>query len=188
MQANFRGKVSEKDTVVIIGAGTIGLCVLQVSKTKGAKVIMIDLAESKLKFAKLFGADKVINASQEDPIEEVKEYTQGEGANVVIEAVGSPKTIEQTLSLVSAAGRIVLLGLTPENITFPAVEFIKKELDFYGSRLNTYQFPEVIKFLSQSKINPEKMITHRFSLLQTKGAMEFFDKENKNVIKIILNG
>ncbi|MEA3454138.1 MAG: zinc-binding dehydrogenase [Candidatus Caldatribacteriota bacterium] len=100
------------DTVVINGAGPIGLMFLQVVKLKGARVIVTDTLEERLKLAMKLGAYKAINVSKvQDPIEEVKKFTEDKrGADVAIEAVGLPEIWEQTISMVRKGGMVNLFG------------------------------------------------------------------------------
>ena len=105
-------KINLGDTVVINGAGPIGLMFLQVAKLKGARVIITDILEERLKLATKLGAYKVINISKiQNPVEEVKKLTEDKrGADVAIEAVGLPDVWEQTISMVRKGGTVNLFG------------------------------------------------------------------------------
>ena len=125
------------DAVAIIGAGPIGLMHLMLAKLSGArKLIMIDISEDRLKFAKEFGADITINPRNENIIERVKEETEGLGADVVIEAVGKPETWEQTLSLARKGGTILLFGGCPSGtkVSFDTFTIHYRELTIRGSQ------------------------------------------------------
>lgn len=152
-EANSRAEVNGDDTVVIIGAGTIGLMTAIVSKYLGAEVICLDLDNNKLELAHKLGVDHMVNVEKDDPLEKVMEITEGEGASVVIEAVGIPQTIQQSLTYVSAAGRVVVLGLVDKDVPISIVELFKKEVDFLGSRLNNNMFPKVVELLKDENID-----------------------------------
>ena len=100
------------DTVVVNGAGPIGLMFLQLAKLKGARVVITDTHEERLKLAMKLGAYKAINVSKiQDPVEEVKEFTENKrGADVAIEAVGLPEVWEQTILMVRKGGTVNLFG------------------------------------------------------------------------------
>ena len=105
-------KIKLGDTVAINGAGPIGLIFLQVVKLKGARVIITDMLEERLKLALKFGANKTINiAKVQNPVEEVRKYTEDKrGVDVAIEAVGLPEVWEQTISMVRKGGTVNLFG------------------------------------------------------------------------------
>ena len=100
-QITWRADIRKGDYVFIIGAGPIGLCVLEMAKLKGGICIISDFNEKRLKVAKELGADYVINPNLEDPLTKVREITNGMGSNVTIDAVCLPKTFEQAISYLS---------------------------------------------------------------------------------------
>jgi len=153
-ESTYRADVTADDTVLVIGTGTIGLMVTIVAKYKGATVIAADIDDSKLKMAKEMGADYVINSKKEDLEAKVKELTDGEGASVVIEAVGLKKTIQNAIYHTSAAGRVVILGIVDDDVPISISQLIKKEVDFLGSRLNNYMFDKVAKLLDEVDLSP----------------------------------
>jgi threonine dehydrogenase-like Zn-dependent dehydrogenase len=192
LQATRRGRVSAGETVAIIGAGAIGLCALQHAKADGALVAISDACESRLDLAKNFGADLVVNIKEHDFPEAVREWTrdlggpQGGGAHVVIEAVGVPATLQQTLDLVSAAGRVVVLGIIGEDVPLPASMFVRKEIDFLGSRMNADLFPDVIQRVSEGEVRPEPMATHTFAFDDVVEAFELASKGPDEAVKILV--
>jgi L-gulonate 5-dehydrogenase len=186
MQAINRGKVSKEDSVAIIGSGPIGLSCLMVAKTLNTRVIIIDLLEYRLKVAKSLGADRVVNAHTEDPLMAVMDFTHREGTNVVIEAVGLPKTLREAVEMVSAAGRVVILGLSSKLAELPISETIKKELDIVASRLNNNRFSEAIKLIERGEVDMGSLVTHEFNLEEAEKAFKLLEKHYKEVMKIIL--
>ena len=124
-----RAKVSLGDTVVVLGAGPIGLQIGQVAKNRGARYIMMtDVLDYRLEIAKKLAADLVINSAKEDPLQRVNEVTDGEGADVVIEAVGKSETILQTMDLVRVGGRILLAGLSAKRFATDPPTFRMRQL------------------------------------------------------------
>lgn len=185
-QANWRGDVRQGDIVFIMGAGPIGLCVLKIAKLKGATVIISDLSDERLEFAKRWGVDFTINAGKLDVKEQVMEMTNGMGANVVIDAVCIPKTFEDAIEVASIAGRVVVLGFDSRTSNIPQLPITKKELTIVGSRLQTNKFPEVIKLFNERKLQVEDMVTHEFPVENMKDAIELIENEPSKIRKIVL--
>ncbi|MFT9598681.1 zinc-binding alcohol dehydrogenase family protein [Mesobacillus sp.] len=185
-QAVWRGGVEEGDTVLIQGSGPIGICILKMAKLQGAKVIMTDLEEERLAFAKENGADEVINAREVSVEERVMELTVGEGPNVVIDAVCLPMTFELGVNVVSPAGTVVVLGFDERPSQIPQLPITKKEVTIVGSRLQTNQFGKVVSLLNESKLKGNGFITHQFPLEQVKEAFTFVEKNPGEVRKAVI--
>ncbi len=185
-QAVWRGEVEEGETVLIQGAGPIGICILKMAKLQGASVMITDLSEERLEFAKESGADITVHAGKEDVQKRVEEWTNGEGANVVIDAVCLPLTFELSFDVVSAAGRIVVLGFDERPASVSQLPITKREVSVKGSRLQTNQFPKVVKLLNEGKLRQEGLITHSFSLDDIQEAFNFVEKHPEQVRKAII--
>lgn len=185
-QAVWRGEVEEGETVLIQGAGPIGICILKMAKLQGASVMITDLSEERLEFAKESGADITVHAGKEDVQKRVEEWTNGEGANVVIDAVCLPMTFELSFDVVSAAGRIVVLGFDERPASVSQLPITKREVSVKGSRLQTNQFPKVVKLLNEGKLRQEGLITHSFSLDDIQEAFNFVEKHPEQVRKAII--
>jgi threonine dehydrogenase-like Zn-dependent dehydrogenase len=186
-QANWRGDVRDGDTVFIMGAGPIGLCCLKVAKTKGATVIISDLNESRLAFAKEWGADHTIDASRVHVIDEVMELTKQEGANVVIDAVCIPQTFEQAIEAASVAGRVVVLGFDERPSQITQLPITKKEVTITGSRLQTNQFPVVIEMFNDRTIDTRGMVTQEFPLDRIEEAIRLIETSPEDVRKVVIS-
>ncbi|MEH7546837.1 MULTISPECIES: zinc-binding alcohol dehydrogenase family protein [Bacillaceae] len=185
-QAVFRGQVEEGDTVLIQGAGPIGICVLKMAKFHGATVMVTDLSDERLSFAKENGADVVVNAGREDVLTAVQEWTNGEGANKVIDAVCLPITFALSLEAVSAAGNVVVLGFDEQPAAISQLPITKKEVTITGSRLQTYQFPKVVELLNEGELRHNGLVTHTFPLAQVQEAFTFVEEHPDLVRKAII--
>jgi L-iditol 2-dehydrogenase len=183
-------RVKLGDTVVIIGAGPIGLLhLLTVKKIGSEKTIIIDLVEERLNFAKKLGADETINAGKEDVVEKVRRLTGGYGAEVVIEAIGLPATWEQALKLVRKGGTVLEFGGCP-----PRTEIkVDTELLHYGevTVLGTFHttplhFRKALNLIASQTINVKPLITRKMRLEDVKEAFEILST-SKTEIKIALN-
>lgn len=181
-----RAAITSKDTVFIMGAGPIGLCILQAVKRIGARCLISDLMDSRLEKAKEFGADIVINPTRQDVNEIVMKENNGQGVPVVIDAVCIPQTFEQALKLACPAGRVLVLGLTTTPSQVQQLDIMKKELDVRGSRLSNRKFPEVIEWFKNGEVRPEALVSHVFSFYDVKKAMEHAENNPSGTYKVIL--
>ncbi|WP_085506134.1 zinc-binding alcohol dehydrogenase family protein [Thalassobacillus devorans] len=186
-QSIYRGQVQEGDYVFIIGAGPIGLCCLKMAKQAGAKVAISDFNDQRLDFAKEWGADHVINPQNSKVEEEVFNWTGGMGANVVIDAVGFPQTVEQAIEVTSVAARVVLLGFDTKMSEIAQVNITKKELTICGSRLQTHRFPKVVELFNTLEFDVKDLVSHQFELEEAEKAFELMDNASPDVRKVIIN-
>lgn len=184
-QAVWRGDVEQGDTVLIQGCGPIGICALKMAKLRGAHVLMTDLSEERLAFAKENGADEVFNAKG-NVEEKVMEFTNEEGINVVIDAVCIPFTFELGPKVASPAGTIVCLGFDEKPSQIPQLPITKKELTIVGSRLQTNQFKEVVALLNNKQLKSNGLITQKFPLKDVQEAFTFVENNPDKVRKALI--
>lgn len=186
-QVAHRGRLSGDDTVLICGAGPIGLIILQVAKMKGARVAILDLEESRLEKAKEMGADMIINGNTTDLVDAMKEFTDGLGFNLIYEATANAKILATCIrDLPSQAGRVVVLGFTTQELPIRQVDIMGRELEIIGTRLNNHRFPEVIDWFKAGSVKPQEIITHTFPFEKAAEAFQFSDENPDKVLKIIL--
>jgi L-gulonate 5-dehydrogenase len=186
-QACYRGNVQKGDFVLVMGAGTIGLTVLQMAKIAGATVIISDLVPEKLAYAKSRGADYTVNAKEENVIEKVREITGGMGANVTVDAVCIKKSFEEAVEVTSAAGRVVELSFNEIPSEIAPVNIVKKELTICGSRLQTKRFPVVIDHIKQGKLPLAGFISKIYPIAEMVEAFDYVDKNNASVRKVLIS-
>lgn len=186
MQAVTRGSIGAEDRVVILGAGPIGLTVLTIATSRGARVAIVDLLDSRLELARQLGADVCINGKSADVPQSVLDFTDGEGASVVVEATGSVRAMESTVELAAFAGRIVLVGVTTQPVTLPGLDFTRKELTILGSRNNASQFGAAVRFVLDHRASVATLITQRFPFEQVVRAFELADTQPEQVCKIVI--
>ncbi|KAB2492453.1 zinc-binding alcohol dehydrogenase family protein [Priestia endophytica] len=185
-QATWRGNVEKGDSVLIQGAGPIGICILKLAKMKGASVMMTDLNEERLQFAKESGADAVVHAGREDVRTRIKEWTNREGVNIVIDAVCLPSTFELSVDVVSQAGNIVVLGFDERPASIPQLPITKKEVTITGSRLQTNQFSTIVQYLNEGKLSHNGLITHKFPFSRVQEAFDFIENHPEQVRKAVI--
>jgi threonine dehydrogenase-like Zn-dependent dehydrogenase len=187
-QAIQRANLMDGQTVAIIGMGPIGLTILtQIKRQYKVKIIVLDVVTSRLELALALGADEVINSGSSDALEEVLKLTDGEGANIVIESAGIPATIEQTIHLVSPGGRIVIVGLTGKDVSFPGQLLTKKDVELFGTRHSVNKFPEVIRFLEDNPDVAEAFISKVMPFKAIEEALVTAKNQPEQMIKIVLS-
>lgn len=162
--AAARGRVSEGDSVAVIGCGTVGLGAIASVVSRGATATAIDLDDSKLALAKQIGAQRVINSQNEPVHERLELMTNGLGPDVVIEAVGAAATYRMAVEEAAHTGRVVCIGWVKEPVSFETSLFVHKELDILGSRNYLDEFPAVIDVLARGKFPVETAISATVAL------------------------
>lgn len=185
VQACRRGEVSTGEYVLVVGCGPIGLALIEVARARGAHVVATDILPSRLETAARLGAE--IIPAGDDLLPSVLEQTNGEGAPVVVEATGNLRAMEQTVQLVAAGGRVVILGLAREGemVSFPALDWTRKEMTMLGSRASVNCFPESLKLLADGKITYPRVATE-FSLWNAPEIFRRLDERPESVHKAVL--
>jgi len=181
-----RAEVANGERVVVLGAGTIGLAALLAAKQHQVQVVVVDILDWKLERAQALGADLALNPATEDAVAAVMDFTHGQGAEVVLEAAGSPITVASTVSYLASAGRIGIIGITGQEIPIYQSEFTRKEVDVYFSRNSVDQFPRVIFRIARGEIDPRRLISHRFPFREVEKALQMARERREEVGKIIL--
>lgn len=158
VQACRRANLSAGERVLILGCGPIGLALIEVARARGAQVFAADVQPARRDFAATLGAQPLGGA---ELLPAVMELTNGEGMPVVIEATGVPAVMEQTVSLVASGGRVVIVGLAKrgEGVSFPGLDFTRKELTILGSRTSVDCFPEALQLLADGHISYPRVAT-----------------------------
>lgn len=181
-----RGQVSEVDSVLVMGCGTIGMGVIAASVRKGATVIAADIDEDKLQLAARFGAQHTIHSARQDLMGEIAHLTGGAGVDVAIEAVGLPETFRLAVDAVCYAGRVVYVGYAQEEVCYNTTQFVRKELDIRGSRNALRVFPGVIKMLEARQQPFDALITRVYPLSQAEQAFRDWDANPGAFAKILV--
>jgi L-iditol 2-dehydrogenase len=182
-----RAPISANDTVVVIGAGTIGLFILQGAKLQGAaKIIAVDIDEFRLDLAKKLGADKLINPHNSNLREAILKETDNKGANVTLEAVGFAKTFADAISVTKMGGYVVAVGNLEQKAEFDLQELVARELTFTGSYASAGEYRRCIDLFARGKIKVEPLISDILPLEEGPGAFNRLLKAEENLLKIVL--
>ena len=183
----LRTGIDRGDTVLIYGAGTVGLTVLQIAKLHGARCIVADLDTARLDRARSFGADAVVDSAKEPVPERVASENEGLGPSLIIDGAGVPALLEEACRIASPAGRIGLLGFSPAPCNISQQEIVKQELTLVGSRLNRHLLPEVMDWLASGRLKPAGMITQTFSARDAHAAFELIEEHPERTVKVQLD-
>ncbi|MBE6330957.1 MAG: zinc-binding alcohol dehydrogenase family protein [Bacteroidales bacterium] len=182
-----RGQVTDIDTVLVFGCGMVGLGAIVRAVQRGAVVIACDLSEEKLALAKSCGAAYGINSKTENVVERINEITDGMGADVVIEAVGSPITYQTAIDAVGFTGRVVCIGYSKNEVSFQTKYFVQKELDILGSRnAMPNDFRAVQRFMQNTNIPMEPFISGIIKPEDAQQTMEKWAANPGQVFRILV--
>ena len=182
-----RARIEKGEFALIIGAGPIGITVMQSAREAGAKVMALDIVEARLKFCQdKLKVDYVIHGKGE-PVEEIESITNGDYPTLVFDATGNAKSMEKSFKLVAHGGRLILVSLVQEDITFFDPDFHRRELTLLSSRNATRQDMEhIVRSLEAGKMDGTSFITHRASLDQVIGQFESWLRPETGVIKAVV--
>jgi 2-desacetyl-2-hydroxyethyl bacteriochlorophyllide A dehydrogenase len=184
-----RAQISEADTVLVIGAGPIGLGIMEFARIAGAKVIALDINDARLKFcAEKIQVPHCLNGSTQNVMEELTRITDGDMPTVVIDATGNLKAINTAFEYLSHGGTYVLVGLQGGQISFSHPEFHKREATLMSSRNATRSdFEYVISYIKKGLVNPGNYITHRVDFSEVKTDFESWLDPATGVIKAMIS-
>jgi len=182
-----RGRVSSQDRVAVIGCGIVGMGAIASAVNRGAEVIAIDIDDSKMDIAKKIGVAHTINTSREDLHEALTRITDGDGPDVIIEAVGNAITYRAAVDEVAYTGRVVCIGYAKSAVEFNTGIFVRKEIEILGSRNCTDEFPEVIAYLEAGKFPVEDVISKTVSLDDAGAALADWAANTQGITKIMVD-
>ncbi|MVZ91478.1 S-(hydroxymethyl)mycothiol dehydrogenase [Microbacter sp. ANSKLAB05] len=173
------GQVSRGQSVAVIGCGGVGVAAVVGARLAGAStIIAVDIDDTKLEWAKDFGATHAVNSTSTDPVAAIRELTDGVGADVVIDAVGRPETYEQAFYARDLAGTVVLVGVpTPEmRLELPLLDFFGRggslKSSWYGDCLPERDFPMLVDLHLQGRLPLEKFVSERIGIDAVEAAFD----------------
>jgi S-(hydroxymethyl)mycothiol dehydrogenase len=185
------GGVARGDTVAVIGCGGVGDAAIAASALAGArKVIAVDVDPRKLEWARGFGATDVVNAKETDPVEAIRTLTDGNGADVVIEAVGHPETYRQAFFARDLAGTLVQVGVPNPTMTMelPLIEMFGRggalKSSWYGDCLPTRDFPMLIDLYLSGKLDLDGFVSETIGIDDVEDA--FHKMERGEVLRSVV--
>ena len=182
-----RGRITDADTVLVIGCGMIGMGAIIRASLRGARVVVADIDATKLETAKTFGAEFAVDSKSGDLHEALSDLTGGNGPDVVIEAVGSPGTYRSAVEEVAFAGRIVCIGYAAQDAPLATRLFVQKELEIRGSRNATaLDFHSAVRYLESATAPVESLVTRTVSLADAGKALADWAADASGIMKIVV--
>ncbi len=184
----LNGEVKPGDSVAIVGAGPVGLAVLLTAQFYSpAAIFMIDLDDKRLAVAKEFGATTLINSSDGRAAQQVLDLTDGAGVDVAIEAVGIPATFDICQAIVAAGGRIANVGVHGKPVELHLEKLWDRNIAITTRLVDTVTTPMLLKVVRSGKLQPSKLVTHRFALNDIMKAYDTFGNAAKEgALKVVL--
>jgi alcohol dehydrogenase len=185
----LNGQVKPGDIIAIVGAGPIGIASLLTGQFYSpAEIIMIDRDENRLAVSKKFGATQTINFEKEDPIAKVTSLTGGKGVDVAIEAVGVPESFELCQSIIAPGGHIANIGVHGKSVDLHLETLWAKNITITTRLVDTVSTPMLLKTVESKRLQPAKLITHRFKLDEILDAYDTFEHAaDKKALKVIIS-
>jgi alcohol dehydrogenase len=184
----LNGRVRPGDTVVVVGTGPIGLAAILTARLfSPAHIVAIDKAESRLRAAREFGADVTVLADA-DPMSAVKSVTGGLGADVVMEAVGTPATFELCAALVRPGGHVANIGVHGKPATLHLEDLWIRNVTITTGLVDTYSTPKLLDMVVAGQLSTAQMVTHRFGLDDIMDAYDTFSRPAETgALKVVLS-
>jgi alcohol dehydrogenase len=185
----LNGRVQPGTTVAIVGAGPIGLAALLTAQFYSpAEIILIDLDDHRLEVATTFGATRTINSSRENVAEKIMQLTGNRGVDTAIEAVGAPATFELCQAIIGAGGTIANIGVHGKSVELHLESLWSKNITITTRLVDTVTTPMLLKTVASKKLDPLKLITHRFQLSDIMKAYDTFQNAGKEKsLKVLLS-
>ena len=185
----LNGRVRPGDSVVVVGAGPVGLAALITAQLYSpAQLIAIDQDDNRLQAAKSLGATQTINSADGKAAEHVMALTGGLGADAVIEAVGLPETFELCQKLVAPGGRIANIGVHGKSVTLHLETLWSQSVTLTTRLVDTVTIPLLLKAVLSGRLDPKKLVSHRFALADAREAYNAFSNAAKeHALKVILS-
>ncbi len=190
--ATYTGGIGKGDSIAVFGCGGVGNAAIAAARLAGAtRIIAVDLDPRKLEWARDFGATHTVDASKQDAVERIRAITDGNGADVCVEAVGNPKVLEQAFFARDLAGTVVQVGVPTPDMQFPAIPMIEffgrggaLKPSWYGDCLPSRDFPLLVDLFLQGRFPLDRFVSERIQLDQVEDA--FHRMERGEVLRSVV--
>ena len=176
------------ETALVIGAGMIGLLLLQSARVAGcSRVFVADVDATRLKLAADLGADETVEATGAELVQEILRFTEGLGVDVVFEAVGRNGTVAGAIDCVRKGGKVTLVGNIVPEISLPLQKVVSRQIRLQGSCASAGEYPEAIELVSTGKIRVGQLITAVAPLSDGPMWFERLYEREPNLMKVVLD-
>ena len=184
----LKGQVKPGDTVAIVGAGPVGLAALMTARFYSpAEIIMIDLDDTRLEVSQKTGATKIVNSADGKAVKKVMELTMNRGVDVAIEAVGIPATFDICQNIVTAGGHIANIGVHGKSVELQMGKLWSHNITLTTRLVDTVTTPQLLKTVMSGSLQPQQLVTHRFTLSEIMKAYDTFGNAAKeHALKVIV--
>ena len=180
-----RAEVRPGDSVVVFGCGGVGLNVVQFANLAGGRVIAVDISDEKLAWARQLGASETLNPRQGEVARAVRKMTGG-GADIAIEAIGNPLTIQEAFSTLHPGGRLVVVGYSDAEVTLSAGRIMYREMEIRGSLgCRPVDYPRVLELVSAGRVQVEPLVTARFPLADINAGLDTL-RQGKGIRSVVV--
>jgi threonine dehydrogenase-like Zn-dependent dehydrogenase len=171
----------------VFGCGGVGINIVQLASAFGGIVIAVDVSEKKLEWAKKFGATYTINPTKVENVgKEIKKLTNG-GADIAIEAIGKPQTIESAFGTLRKGGRLVVVGYSADDIKLSAAKIMYFEMEIRGSLgCRPVDYPKLIELCRIGKVKVTELVTQKFPLEKINDAFDLLRSHDENALRSIV--
>ena len=185
----LNGKLKPGQSVAIVGAGPVGLAALMTAQFYApAQIIVIDLDDNRLEVAQQFGATDLVNSGAGDAVEQVMALTVNRGVDVSIEAVGLPATFAICESIVGAGGTIANIGVHGTKVDLHLERLWSHNITLTTGLVDTYTTPMLLSTVESKRLEPKKLVTHRFTLDRIMDAYNTFsDAAHSRALKVVIS-
>jgi L-gulonate 5-dehydrogenase len=187
VRAINRSGIRESERVVVLGAGPIGQAVHLLARDRGAKTLLVDRVQSRLDLGARSGAESLLWEDRDQVVEACRRWAGGGGPPLVIDATGAPDPIRAAVDMVASAGRVVVVGMSGEEVPLRIGTFTEKEIDMLGvSCCGPAEFAEAVRFVEDNQDQLEPLISRRFSLDRAPEALAYAMENPADVMKVVI--
>lgn len=181
-----RVRCTERDVVLVVGAGAVGLSVLMAARHLGARVAVADVLEARLDMALKRGADFTLNMNDDAFQEKLLRWSGGRGISLSVDVVCLADFFPLLQKLAASRGRVAHLGFSEKPLALIPAEVNRKELSIVGARLGCGMFPQVIAWFSSGAFAPENLVSHTFPYTEAQEAFMLIEESPVNVARVLL--
>jgi len=187
LHALRRAPVALNDTVVVVGAGMIGLALVQVLRAAGCgRIIAVDVAAERLALAREFGASDTVNSAAAEAAKKILDLTRGRGADAAFEAVGVSATVNLAVSCLRKGGTLALVGNLSPKIEFPLQAAVTRELSVHGSCASRGEYPAALDLLARGVLKPDALLSAVAPLADGAAWFDRLYRKEAGLLKVLL--